>query len=353
MHLPANDRARSPLGGSLPPPPIEVLRQRLKRPNLQIQWLAGDGSDRAYYRLIDSDPFAVVMQLSGSDKDILAQGRYDWIEIGKTLERHHVRVPRLLDVLGEYGALIIEDCGDRMLETEVVRLCAENARPEIESLYLKATDIIAKLFAIVDERRTESWSRRAFDQARLVWELRFFIAEYLEPVAGWQGSRDQLNVEIDDLAGALAAQPQVFVHRDFHSRNIMVDRSDPSQLVVIDFQDARLGPPAYDLVSLCFDSYVPIPNQERLPLLDRALSKMSMDAAVRQSIEETWRPVLVHRQLKAIGSFGYLTLKKNRGDYLRYVPTAARILVDAGVADSRWPLLSRTIPALLSEGLTR
>src|SRR5690606_9990932 len=141
------------------------------------------------------------------------------------------------------------------------------------------------------------------------------------------------------LAAELAANSLYFVHRDFHSRNVMVQNG---HLAVIDFQDARLGPAAYDLVSLCFDSYVPFGAGLRREMLDAGLTLLRESGLTQAAddAERLWRPVLLQRQLKAVGSFGFLTLDKQRGDYLKYVGPALKTLLEQDLADARWPFIS-------------
>ncbi|NBQ53721.1 MAG: hypothetical protein EBU49_09095, partial [Proteobacteria bacterium] len=122
---------------------------------------------------------------------------------------------------------------------------------------------------------------------------------------------------------------------------------------VIDFQDARLGPASYDAVSLCFDSYVPFGSDDRLKLMDQFLRQVGVKLgnAMRIEIEQQWKSVLLQRQLKAIGSFGYLTIDKNKGNYLRYVKPAIAAMRAADVRDSRWPFLSVELVDLIDSAM--
>ena len=101
----------------------------------------------------------------------------------------------------------------------------------------------------------------AFDIEKLTWEMDFFIKHFLEAYRGVvlsAAARDALRRELAALVGALAAERRVLCHRDYHSRNLMLHAE---QLYIIDFQDARMGPDTYDLVSLLRDSYVDLPDQ--------------------------------------------------------------------------------------------
>jgi aminoglycoside/choline kinase family phosphotransferase len=327
--------------GALPPPPHQSLCHALDAPSVAIEWLAGDGSDRCYYRLKPSNSARslVLMQLSGRDAEALKRGGYEWIQMGNILQNNGVFVPKVIATLPDFAALIIEDYGDLMLEGLFKNLGESDA--ELTSRYETAVRIIGKFLRIAPDS-TQIWCQRKFDEERFVWELNFLREKYLEPIAGIEFNSANAKAFEEDsrsLSRYLANYSKYFVHRDYHSRNLMVEKE---VIAVLDFQDARLGPPGYDLVSLIFDSYVDLTQAKRLELLafSRILITEKVGPKVCAEIEESWRATLLQRQWKAIGSFGYLTLEKNRGDYLKYVGPALKILQDNNVADSRWPYLS-------------
>ena len=331
---------------SLPPPPASALIKALKVSTLDIAWLAGDGSDRCYYRLFSPQlpkPL-VLMQLSGTDVEKLKAGDYDWIKVERILSARGVRVPAVVAVLKEHGAIVIQDYGDVMLEGRVYDLAEKNDFDGVRKLYADGAAIIGRMLKI-NEEKGAVWCGRSFDAERYIWELKFFAQKYLQLAAGItlteeeEGSFDR---EVHSLAHELGQLSHSFVHRDFHSRNVMVE---DDRLAIIDFQDARLGSPAYDLVSLYFDSYVPFSGELRKSLLEEGFSVLEGVVGIKtvDEMRAWWKPVLLQRQLKAIGSFGYLTLDRQRGDYLKYVGPAIKTLEDSDVGDARWPFLSQEL----------
>jgi aminoglycoside/choline kinase family phosphotransferase len=339
--------------GALPPPPSAILAKALGVEAVQTSWLAGDGSDRCYYRILieGSRETFVLMQLSGTDADALKENRYQWIEMAKLLERFQVKIPTLKAVISDYAALIIQDYGDTMLE-QVVNQENKVAHltPVVHRHYQDAFQMIGR-FLNISPDSSSVWCQRSFDMARLSWELDFFRKEFLEAVVGWTFTTKEEQFFCEDtkkISEYLGGFAHYFVHRDFHSRNLMVQHE---KLAVLDFQDARLGPAAYDLVSLVFDSYVSFDDSERMTLLNEGIEVLEKTNLIgKDELALTWRPTLLHRQLKAIGSFGYLTVNKNRGDYLRYVEPALNTLkIDQNMTDSRWPFLSHEIPMRLSQ----
>src|SRR6478672_7773509 len=96
---------------TLPPPPEWAISQALGLEHIRVSWLAGDGSDRCYYRLHDKDSEKsfVLMQLSGDDAALLAKDGYEWVKISALLSDHQIPAPRTIAALPDFAALIIED----------------------------------------------------------------------------------------------------------------------------------------------------------------------------------------------------------------------------------------------------
>jgi aminoglycoside/choline kinase family phosphotransferase len=328
---------------TLPPPPEWAIREALQLPDVHVSWLAGDGSDRCYYRIRSSASYRtfVLMQLSGDDAKQLQADGYEWVKIGRLLHDHGIYAPQTIAPLPDFAALIIEDYGDIMMETRALALLEAGQRSLAMQLYRKVFPILGR-FLHITAAGSSHWKTRSFDAHRLDWELHFFREQFLEGVLQWTLDPTELAAFRRDsaaLASSLALASKFFVHRDFHSRNLMVK---DEHLAVIDFQDARLGPPTYDLVSLCFDSYIPLQAAERRQLVEEGLTALQQQnpGLDRQALAAEWGPMLLQRQLKALGSFGFLTTKKNRGNYLRYVEPALATLTAEHVSDARWPFLS-------------
>ena len=258
----------SQTSGRLSPPPPAALAKALKIERLTIDWLAGDGSDRCYFRVRSPElnRSYVLMQLSGTDADKLKIGQYDWVDVSNILKANGIAAPGCVAILSEYAAILIDDYGDVMLETATLDFYKKSNINGCLPMFEGALRTIGQFLAI-PATPGNIWTKRSFDRDRFVWELRFFLAKFLEPIGHYTLSRHEMaefSRDVEALSTYLSAASRYFVHRDFHSRNIMVH---DDQVAVIDFQDARLGPPSYDLVSLVFDSYVPLSIEARLSLL--------------------------------------------------------------------------------------
>ena len=306
----------------------------------RISYLAGDGSDRSYYRIADAGGVgkAVLMYLSESDASLLAHGRYDWIHIRKTFAAAGLPVPQIIAKMPERRLLVIEDCGDETLEMAV-----RNAPTPLDRLapYQVPLNHIAQMLQ-VPANSHEVWTSRSFDYEKLHFELMFFHEHY---VCGFM-KKSGLSVEdvsslmadYESLARWLASKSQYLTHRDYHSRNILVDKGRYS---LIDFQDARVGPASYDMVSLIFDPYVTLTLKERFTLLEQGQNIVGAKSeGAKSALLDSWKPCALQRLIKALGSFAYLTQVKNRGDYLSYAPRTISLLKEISLEDSRWPFLS-------------
>ncbi|MGE0171617.1 MAG: aminoglycoside phosphotransferase family protein [Oligoflexales bacterium] len=327
---------------ALPPPPPAAVQAALGFENITIDWLAGDGSDRCYYRIFSKgQPSYVLMQLSETDATQLRNNQYDWVTIATLLNDCGVRVPKTVKVLPEYSALIIEDYGNVMLESLVMEKYQHADWASITKFYEQCFSVISNFLAI-SKSGNSPWEKRAFDQEKYFWEMKFFKQNFLELELSGTISKKEYDVFLEEslaLSQYLAKFSKWFIHRDFHSRNIMIK---DEQVAILDFQDARIGSASYDLLSLCFDSYVPFPKNFRLELFELGRASIAKNAGpdVAEEIDAHWKACLLQRQLKAIGSFGYLSNVKLKGDYLKYVRPALETVSAELVADKRWEFIS-------------
>ncbi len=321
-------------------PTIEDLDRLVRRSGLpgsvlRYERLKGDASNRCYYRIHlrpGSRPATVVlMQLaepeafkrseeavSGGDTSI---NELPFLNVQRYLIACGVAVPAILTYDAEAGRMILEDLGDCTLFDAVA-----GAPPErIESLYRQAIDQLVTLQTPLerDPRQCVAFTRR-FDPALLVWELDHFLEYGIEARNGIvvpPTPRGEIRRAFARIAEELASAPSVFVHRDYHSRNLMLTGD---RLRVIDFQDALTGPPTYDLASLLRDSYVTLDEAlvGRLIAYYTACTRdLRLDrAAFRRLFDVTG----FQRNLKAAGRFIYIEKVKGRPTHLPYVTPTLR-----------------------------
>src|SRR2546427_1483364 len=152
-----------------------------------------------------------------------------------------------------------------------------------------------------------------------------FTKHFLEGYRGdllSDGEREALAREYASIVNELAAEPRVLCHRDYHSRNLMLHEGN---LYIIDFQDARLGPDTYDLVSLLRDSYVDFTEAQIEELIAfflamRGHTGQSDSAADRQEFRRRFDLMALQRNLKALGTFGFQTTSRGNPVYIQYMP---------------------------------
>ncbi|CAI2719313.1 aminoglycoside phosphotransferase family protein [Nitrospina watsonii] len=282
--------------------------------------LEGDASTRRYFRLRPhyrsrghGPDSLMLMQLPepfpGND--------YDFVRMQKFLEGLNVPVPHLYHYDAEKGFVFLQDCGDQTLEQHL-QPCDEAER---QAWYRQAVDILADMQHRATQRITPdcpAYSLR-FNTAKLLAEMDFMIEHYLEGLCGTtldDGVWNALRHHLERLCAVLDEQPLRFTHRDFHSRNLMVYDEG---LVILDFQDARMGPSQYDLASLLRDSYLPLPEKFVRNMVDRFISlkrqkeKQEVDAGEYHRVFDL---MSIQRNLKAIGTFAYQKQVMNNERYL-------------------------------------
>lgn len=314
-----------------------------KASNLRVNHLRGDASTRRYFRVSTSD-FSeswILMQLeSREDKTALTQKRYRWENMLHILEQQGLQVPRLIEVFRSNGALLLQDLGDEHVSNHIECAIKLGRFEQIQQTYTECTQIIADL-ALIDPFSCKNWDGLAFNEKKWLEELIFFhrhgVSNYFK-IHLSDTQKQLFAAEIKKLAKQLTLGPQILTHRDFHSRNLLISQNSIWQ---IDFQDARLGPAAYDLVSLIFDPYVNLSINQRQDLLRKAISQLSktLQGSLVRHIQDSWPDVLLQRTLKVIGSYTYLI--ENHHDGQRYLQSLERAIQILNTCQKqRWPFLA-------------
>ena len=283
--------------------------------------LTGDASDRRYFRIIPADGPSIVLALHAGPIDFAS---LPFARVGELLQQIPLPVPGVLGHSDEHGILALQDLGDVTLQAHLgAASSAEHA-----ALYRQAVALIELLQRRGSELRSDRYPpyQVAFDVEKLTWELQFFAKHFVE---GYRGvaldaaERAALAAEWAAIVQELAAEPRVLCHRDYHSRNLMLREGS---LYIIDFQDARMGPDTYDLVSLLRDSYVDIADRELDELIAYflALKKGDGQAVSADEFRRRFDLMALQRNLKALGTFGYQTMTRRNTVYIQYMPRTLR-----------------------------
>jgi aminoglycoside/choline kinase family phosphotransferase len=292
------------------------LRETSATADLRVVPLTGDASDRRYFRVIGHDARSTVLAVHASPIEAAA---LPFVNVAQLLESMPLPVPAILGHSDALGILELEDLGDVTLQAHLGAVSAD----EHAAAYREAVRLIEVLQRRGAELRHERWLpyRLAFDVEKLTWEMNFFVRHFLGAYRGVALSdqeRAALEQEWSAIVTELSSEPRVLCHRDYHSRNLM---QHAGRLYVIDFQDARMGPDTYDLVSLLRDSYIDIPDGQVDDLIEHFLS---MRQAPDDGFRRRFDVMAVQRNIKALGTFGYQTTTRNNPVYIQYIPRTLR-----------------------------
>lgn len=271
--------------------------------NYKLTIASADASFRKYYRLTRGKESVIVMDTS-LELDSLAP----FLDVTSRLLDAVVKAPQILQKNEKDGYLILEDFGDRLL---LGLLNREN----FQELYLKAIDEIIKM------QKADTKNLPLYDKKFLHFEMDLMQEWYLEKKLSLHLSEEQKNLiasSLDAISEVVLSQPQnVFVHRDFHSRNIML--TNKQEIGVIDYQDAMSGAITYDLVSLLKDCYIEFPEKEvqRLALTFR--DKKGLQVGDEEFLK--WFDFMgMQRHIKVLGIFSRLHLRDGKEGYLKDIP---------------------------------
>ena len=284
---------------SLPVPLVE---------SATLTMVAGDASNRRYFRLaMAGQSYIAVDAPPDTEKNA------EFIAVREILANAGVRVPALMAVDVARGFMLLEDLGDQMLLPALT--------PETVDGYYQSAFAALRTMAVVD---SSVLALPVYDHALLSEELSRFDEWFVEALLGHslQGAEKALIARFGKLLlDSALEQPRVMVHRDFHSRNLMLLAD--GELAAIDFQDAVLGPVTYDLASLLKDCYIRWPaDRVRQWALDY---KNSLNIAPVVNISDSqflrWFDWMgLQRHIKVLGTFARLSLRDGKAGYLEDLP---------------------------------
>ena len=295
-----------------------------------VEALVNDASFRSYYRVLTKKQSFIASDMPPTQENPVA-----FKDITNLLLENGVRAPAIHAADVTAGLFLLDDFGDT---TYLKALSGDTA----DLLYKMAIDELLKIQAI------EAIVLPPYDKTLLLEEMQLFTHWYCEIHLGKKlAARDKKIIaqSYDYLAESALAQPQVFVHRDYHSRNLMLCTNN--SIGVLDYQDAVLGAITYDLVSLLKDCYIEWQPAQRLKWLRYYLANTPQQLDEEQFIR--WFDLMgIQRHLKATGIFARLNHRDHKSGYLASIPRNLRYLKQA-LADH--PELAEM--GTLIEGLTR
>ncbi len=305
-------------------PEVQTFIERALSPEgLKVFPLAGDASNRRYYRVVREHQSWVLMRWDPFDP-----AKYPFLSVLRHFQEAGVRVPMVIDMDPKVGVVLLEDLGDLTLE----RKFWESRDPNDVLLFYKmAIDQMVKIHHAASSQKGPCTAfDMKFDTEKFLWEMNYGKDNLILGVLKYEGSSAALK-ELDraflEICQRLDREPKKIAHRDYHSRNLMIKLDE---MIVIDFQDARLGPIQYDLVSLFKDSYTDLDDAMTSRLMDDYLEKskgyLPTDFS-RDKFMTVYELQSVQRCFKACGSFASFFHQRQDRRYLKYLsPTLKRVM---------------------------
>jgi aminoglycoside/choline kinase family phosphotransferase len=285
---------------------LAFVRQHLPGPDFRIAPASEDASFRSYWRVQGAGPSRIVMD-APPDKEPIAP----WLDIGARLRTAGVHAPEVFASDEKSGFVLMEDLGTR---TYLPELNAANA----DALYANALAALARM------QQVDATGLPPYDRNFLVAEMELMPEWFLKRHLGLAPSCEEWDVieaAFTFLVHAVLEQPRTFVHRDYHSRNLLVTPEHSPG--VIDFQGAMLGPATYDLASLLRDCYIEW-DEARVTAWTEAYRQhhaASVDAATfRRWLDLTG----LQRHIKVLGIFCRLRYRDGKAQYLGDLPLVWR-----------------------------
>lgn len=309
----------------------------------QLTPLSGDASFRRYLRLVVGDENYMVMDAPPEKEKVT-----EFIQVAEFLSKQQVRVPKIMAKDEANGFIVLEDFGDDLLANWL-------NEGSVDALYEQAMRQIVQFQCIPEQ----DLLLPHYDAELLTREMALFTEWFLpyvnislsaEKQALWESTTKQ-------VVDAVLAQPQGFVHRDFHSRNLMVVETG-ADFGVIDFQDAVIGAHTYDLVSILRDVYVSWPP-EKVAAWAVHFHELQQQAGLATSqssadFAKDFDMMGVQRHLKILGIFVRLYERDGKAGYLPNLPQTMQYLLEEcanlpALAEFNQWLCSEVLPAFIAQ----
>lgn len=320
--------------------------------DFKVYQLAGDASSRKYFRVIKDQTSFVLMKWEPFDEK-----NYPFLSVLNHFAKHKVHVPQVIAKDSAQGLVLLEDLGDLTLE----RKFWESQNQEgCLPFYKQAIDEIVKIHFPATLDKTDCTAFKIqFDTEKLLWEMNYGKDNLIKGICKFEMNPkmdEELTQLFTEICERLHQEPKFIAHRDYHSRNLMIKFDE---MRVIDFQDARLGPVQYDLVSLLRDSYVNMNDEMASLLINDYLEKAKPYLPKnfsRDHFDEIYEVQTIQRCFKACGSFSSFYQQRQDKRYLKYISHTlkrvlksitefpeyklfADVLIDSGALDRKYEAL--------------
>lgn len=280
---------------------LRFARAHLDKP-LQMQVASADASFRSYWRVSEGAHSWIVMD-APPDKENTAP----WLDIGARLQRAGLHTPEVLAADLGQGFVLMEDLGTRTYLPELTEATAN-------MLYADAGTALARM------QHVDTTGLPGFDRAQMAMELELMPEWFLRRHLGFAPSCEQWDIveaAFTFIIQSALAQPRCFMHRDYHSRNLLITTANSPG--IIDFQGAMLGPLTYDLASLLRDCYIVWPAERVNAWAEQY--RLQFNSDVDAPTFRRWFDLIgLQRHVKVLGIFCRLWYRDGKAGYLDDLP---------------------------------
>ena len=294
----------------------DLLKDWLSK-KLKIDFLfspaSSDASFRRYFRVKAQDNSFIVMDAPPQNESIES-----FLKIAKLLSIVGVNAPEIYEVDKSLGFILMKDFGDK---TYLDVLNNDNQT----ALYTDAINSLIRMQKNIKRGLCQSYSKKI-----LIDEMGLFIEWYLKKYKSYDLNKkehEELLSWFEEISIKVFSQEKFFVHRDFHSRNLMIlESKNPG---ILDFQDALEGPITYDLVSLLRDCYITLPEKfvsEKIEHFYHESSALLMKTTQEEFIKD-FDLMGIQRHLKAVGIFSRLKHRDQKENYILDIPRTRDYLI--------------------------
>lgn len=296
---------------------LEWTCQALNDPSARLEGASADASFRSYWRCESGGRTWIVMDAPPDREDIRP-----WLDVAARLNAAGLHAPEIAASDAEQGFVLMSDLGTRLYLPEL-----DDAT--VDSLYGDALDAM-----LVMQTRVDANGLPAYGEARLVAEMELLPEWFLKRHLGHTPECEEWDVvesAFRALEKSARAQPQAFVHRDYHSRNLLIaaDRNPG----ILDFQDAVIGPVTYDLVSLLRDCYIAWPEERVYAWVEGYRTRLlAAGIAVGDAMQfrRQFDLMGLQRHIKVLGIFCRLWYRDGKAGYLNDLPLVWRYTREVG-----------------------
>ena len=290
--------------------------------NLKKEQLPGDGGHRQYIRLqLGKQTF---MLMSCGEKD---HSLKKFVEIQKKLDSF-ILVPKIFHKSLNQGLLLLEDLGDQNLEQFFFQ---NREQPSLTFYHQALTHLICFQSKIIPSKADTLFDKKFFlsENETAIYHLQTYVnhlcKKKIKPFH--EQSSISFKKDMEDILSAFKLKDYVYCHRDYHSRNLMLKND---KIVLIDFQDAGLGPWYYDLTSLLYDSYVPLNSsiKDHLSLFyfENLSSPLKKKVGSLAHLQRMIKLQFLQRGFKACGCFAAFQNLNQKNTHLKYVYPTLKLL---------------------------